>query len=102
MAGDPSAGVRINPLKPYIILSFKSGELLLVCFCLFRSRQIIAGFVANCCNSFYDTKGLLVFDLFVKKYPLILQHDNRIFKGYERPCAGLEEVSLTSLTEHIK
>ena len=42
------------------------------------------------------------FDLPVKKYPLILRHDNRKFEGYERPCAGFEEVSLTSLTEHIK
>jgi hypothetical protein len=45
---------------------------------------------------------LLHFDLPVKKYPLILRHDNRKFEGYERPCAGLEEVSLTSLTGHIR
>jgi hypothetical protein len=38
----------------------------------------------------------------VTKYPLILRHDNRKFEGYERPCAGLEEVSLTLLTGNLK
>ena len=42
------------------------------------------------------------FDLPVTKYPVILPHDNRKFEGYERPCAGLEEVSLTSLTGNLK
>ncbi len=31
-----------------------------------------------------------------------LQHDNRAFKSYERPCVGFEEVSLTSQTEKLK
>ncbi len=33
---------------------------------------------------------------------IYLQHDNRTIEGYERPCAGLGEVSLTSLTEKLK
>lgn len=40
--------------------------------------------------------------LHVPKYPLFLLHDNRTIEGYERPGAGLEEVSLTLLTDNIK
>ena len=35
-------------------------------------------------------------------YHLPLRHDNRTIKDYERPCGGLEEVSLTSITEKLK
>lgn len=44
MAGDPSAGIKINPLKPYIILSFKSGELIISTF-------LFVSFKANYCTA---------------------------------------------------